>query len=150
MLIREINSQFLSLFSWFVKEFWVISFWHCQVLSEIIIWVNVTLEQKQWWVGSAWFLHEQSLKNFRLYNVYRKTSYFVYNGCWLIVNSKYKLVHFFLLSWRYHLKDVIVGKIYFLLVRIKIRYMELAIVRRETTGAGKQKSVIDFDVVICV
>lgn len=37
---------------------------------------------------------------------------------------------------RYHLKDVIVGKIYFLLVRIKIRYMELAIVRRETTGAG--------------
>jgi len=37
---------------------------------------------------------------------------------------------------RYHLKDVIVGKIYFLLVRIKIRYMELAIVRREVTGAG--------------
>ncbi|XP_055899556.1 vacuolar protein sorting-associated protein 26B-like isoform X4 [Biomphalaria glabrata] len=37
---------------------------------------------------------------------------------------------------KYHLKDVIVGKIYFLLVRIKIRYMELAIVRRETTGAG--------------
>ena len=28
------------------------------------------------------------------------------------------------------------GKIYFLLVRIKIRYMELAIVRREITGAG--------------
>ncbi|XP_076471030.1 vacuolar protein sorting-associated protein 26B-like isoform X3 [Babylonia areolata] len=37
---------------------------------------------------------------------------------------------------KYHLKDVIVGKIYFLLVRIKIRYMELAIVKRETTGAG--------------
>ncbi|KAK6191434.1 hypothetical protein SNE40_003126 [Patella caerulea] len=37
---------------------------------------------------------------------------------------------------KYHLKDVIVGKIYFLLVRIKIRYMELAIVRREITGAG--------------
>ncbi|XP_046561447.1 vacuolar protein sorting-associated protein 26B-like isoform X2 [Haliotis rubra] len=37
---------------------------------------------------------------------------------------------------KYHLKDVIVGKIYFLLVRIKIRYMELAIVRRESTGAG--------------
>lgn len=31
---------------------------------------------------------------------------------------------------------MIVGKIYFLLVRIKIRYMELAIVRREVTGAG--------------
>lgn len=38
---------------------------------------------------------------------------------------------------RYHLKDVIVGKIYFLLVRIKIKTMELAIIRRETTGAGK-------------
>ncbi|CAO3569190.1 unnamed protein product [Mortierella alpina] len=36
---------------------------------------------------------------------------------------------------RYHLKDVIVGKIYFLLVRIKIKYMELSIIRRETTGA---------------
>lgn len=38
---------------------------------------------------------------------------------------------------RYHLKDVIVGKIYFLLVRIKIKTMELAIIRRETTGACK-------------
>uniref|UniRef100_A0A914D2G8 Uncharacterized protein n=1 Tax=Acrobeloides nanus TaxID=290746 RepID=A0A914D2G8_9BILA len=30
---------------------------------------------------------------------------------------------------RYHLKDVIVGKIYFLLVRIKIKYMEIAILK---------------------
>ena len=53
---------------------------------------------------------------------------------------------------KYHLKDVIVGarpnphspahslagagKIYFLLVRIKIKYMELAIIKRETTGSG--------------
>ena len=37
---------------------------------------------------------------------------------------------------RYHLKDVIVGKIYFLLVRIKIRHMEVAIIKRETTGSG--------------
>ena len=37
---------------------------------------------------------------------------------------------------KYHLKDVIVGKIYFLLVRIKIRYMEVAIIKRETTGSG--------------
>ncbi|RKP27863.1 putative PEP8-vacuolar protein sorting/targeting protein [Syncephalis pseudoplumigaleata] len=37
---------------------------------------------------------------------------------------------------RYHLKDVIVGKIYFLLVRIKIKHMELAIIRRETAGAA--------------
>jgi hypothetical protein len=38
-------------------------------------------------------------------------------------------------SRRYHLKDVIVGKIYFLLVRIKIKHMELSIIRRETTGS---------------
>lgn len=36
----------------------------------------------------------------------------------------------------YHLQDVIIGKIYFLLVRIKIKHMELAIVRRETAGSG--------------
>lgn len=38
---------------------------------------------------------------------------------------------------RYHLKDVIVGKIYFLLVRIKIKHMEIAIIKRETTGIGQ-------------
>ena len=38
--------------------------------------------------------------------------------------------------FRYHLKDVIVGKIYFLLVRIKIKHMEVAIIKRETTGSG--------------
>jgi len=38
---------------------------------------------------------------------------------------------------KYHLKDVIVGKIYFLLVRIKIKHMELAIMKRETTGSGQ-------------
>ena len=37
---------------------------------------------------------------------------------------------------RYHLKDVIVGKIYFLLVRIKIKHMEIQIIKRETTGSG--------------
>ncbi|ORZ40282.1 putative PEP8-vacuolar protein sorting/targeting protein [Catenaria anguillulae PL171] len=36
---------------------------------------------------------------------------------------------------RYHLSDVIVGKIYFLLVRIKIKYMELSILRRESTAS---------------
>ncbi|VBB30340.1 unnamed protein product [Acanthocheilonema viteae] len=35
---------------------------------------------------------------------------------------------------KYHLKDVIVGKIYFLLVRIKIKFMEIAIIKRETVG----------------
>jgi hypothetical protein len=42
----------------------------------------------------------------------------------------------YLLFFRYHLKDVIVGKIYFLLVRIKIKHMEIDIIKRETTGTG--------------
>lgn len=45
-------------------------------------------------------------------------------------------IHFSLSLRRYHLKDVIVGKIYFLLVRIKIKHMEIAIIKRETTGSG--------------
>jgi len=38
---------------------------------------------------------------------------------------------------KYHLKDCIVGKIYFLLVCIKIKHMELEIRRREASGAGQ-------------
>lgn len=52
-----------------------------------------------------------------------------------MVNCYVILINFY----RYHLKDVIVGKIYFLLVRIKIKHMELAIIKRETTGSGKLK-----------
>lgn len=37
---------------------------------------------------------------------------------------------------RYHLQDVIVGKIYFVLVRIKIKHMEIAIIKSETVGSG--------------
>ncbi|KAF4661981.1 Vacuolar protein sorting-associated protein 26A [Perkinsus chesapeaki] len=37
---------------------------------------------------------------------------------------------------KFHLKDVVVGKVYFLLVRLKIKHMELDIIRREVTGAG--------------
>lgn len=37
---------------------------------------------------------------------------------------------------KYHLRDVIVGKIYFLLVRIKIKHMEIAILKKESTGSG--------------
>lgn len=33
---------------------------------------------------------------------------------------------------RYHIRDVILGKIYFLLVKIKIKHMELTIIKRET------------------
>lgn len=34
----------------------------------------------------------------------------------------------------YHLNDFIEGNIHFMLVRIKIKYMELAVIRRETSG----------------
>merc|ERR1712217_1017320 len=37
---------------------------------------------------------------------------------------------------KYHMKDVVVGKVYFLLVRIKIKHMELNIVRRESAGSA--------------
>jgi vacuolar protein sorting-associated protein 26 len=37
---------------------------------------------------------------------------------------------------KYHTKDVILGKINFLLVRIKIKHMEIAIIRREAAGTG--------------
>jgi len=36
---------------------------------------------------------------------------------------------------RYHLHDAIVGKIYFLLIRIQLKYMELELIRREWSGA---------------
>jgi len=35
-----------------------------------------------------------------------------------------------------HLKDVIIGKIFFLVVRIEIKYMEIGLIRRETAGTG--------------
>jgi vacuolar protein sorting-associated protein 26 len=41
----------------------------------------------------------------------------------------------------YHLKDTVVGKIYFLLVRIKLKHMELEIRRRETIGGGATAKV---------
>ena len=37
---------------------------------------------------------------------------------------------------KYHLQDVVIGKIYFLLVRIKIKYMEIVLIKRESTGSG--------------
>jgi vacuolar protein sorting-associated protein 26 len=39
---------------------------------------------------------------------------------------------------KYHLRDVIIGKIYFLLVRIKVKHMELAIIKREIIGDNNQ------------
>jgi vacuolar protein sorting-associated protein 26 len=37
---------------------------------------------------------------------------------------------------KYHLNDVVLGKVFFLLVKLKVKHMELSIVRRETTGHG--------------
>lgn len=38
----------------------------------------------------------------------------------------------------YSLDDVVLGKVYFVLVKLKIKYMELAVVRRESMGSGAQ------------
>ncbi|CAK82895.1 unnamed protein product (macronuclear) [Paramecium tetraurelia] len=37
---------------------------------------------------------------------------------------------------RYHLRDVVTGKVNFYLVKIKIKYMELAVIRKEQIGQG--------------
>lgn len=50
---------------------------------------------------------------------------------------------------RYHLKDVIVGKIYFLLVRIKIQHMELQLIKKEMTGIGMISFCVKFYTRIC-
>jgi len=52
---------------------------------------------------------------------------------------------------KYHLEDVVMGKIYFLLVRIKIKHMELAIIRRESVGSGQSmqtnsETVIKYEI----
>ncbi|KAJ6546709.1 putative PEP8-vacuolar protein sorting/targeting protein [Mycena vulgaris] len=52
---------------------------------------------------------------------------------------------------KYHLKNVVVGKIYFLLVCIKIKHMELSIIRRETTGSppnqcNESETIMKFEV----
>lgn len=52
---------------------------------------------------------------------------------------------------RYHLRDVILGRIHFLLVRIKIKHMELAILKREQCGSGsatynESETVTKFEV----
>ncbi|CAM9565727.1 unnamed protein product [Phaeothamnion confervicola] len=52
---------------------------------------------------------------------------------------------------KYHLQDAVIGKIYFLLVRIKIKHMELAVIRRETAGSGanvanESETVVKYEV----
>lgn len=56
---------------------------------------------------------------------------------------------------KYHLKDVIVGRIYFLLVRLKIKHMELSIIRRETTGVApnqynESETLVRFEVRVMI
>lgn len=43
-------------------------------------------------------------------------------------------IEFEYLKSRFSLKDVIVGRIFFLLVRLKIKHMELSLIKRETVG----------------
>ena len=40
----------------------------------------------------------------------------------------------------YHLKDVVTGRVYFILVRIKIKHMELNVIRREICGSGSSQT----------
>ncbi|ESW98633.1 hypothetical protein KL918_001975 [Ogataea parapolymorpha] len=52
---------------------------------------------------------------------------------------------------KYSLKDVIVGRIYFLLVRLKIKHMELSLIRRESCGAppnqlNESETVVKFEI----
>lgn len=48
---------------------------------------------------------------------------------------------------KYHTRDVIIGKVYFLLVRIRVKHMEVDIIKRETTGANQGSQSIDNDTV---
>jgi len=52
---------------------------------------------------------------------------------------------------KYHLKDVNIGKIYFLLVRLKIKSMNISLIKRETTGSGldmynENKTISKFEI----
>jgi vacuolar protein sorting-associated protein 26 len=40
---------------------------------------------------------------------------------------------------RYHLEDCIVGRIYFMVVRLKIKHMEICIIRKESAGFGQNQ-----------
>ncbi|GEQ70037.1 hypothetical protein JCM33374_g3713 [Metschnikowia sp. JCM 33374] len=48
---------------------------------------------------------------------------------------------------RFSLKEVIVGRIHFLLVRLKIKHMEISLIRRESVGSVP-KQVVDSDTVV--
>lgn len=48
---------------------------------------------------------------------------------------------------QYHLKEVIVGRIYFLLTRLKIKHMELSLIARESSGLQLSNYLIDSTVI---
>ena len=50
---------------------------------------------------------------------------------------------------KFHLKDCIIGKVSFNLVRIKIKLMELSIIRKETVGSG-QGAVTENERLSCI
>lgn len=56
-------------------------------------------------------------------------------------------IEFEYLKNRYSLKDMIVGKIYFLLARLKIKHMEISLIRREIVGAPPNQ-VTDSETVV--
>lgn len=56
-------------------------------------------------------------------------------------------IEFEYLKSKYNLKDVIVGKIYFLLARLKIKHMELSLIRRETVGVPPNQ-VTDSETIV--
>ena len=53
----------------------------------------------------------------------------------LFCNSFFVFIYI-IVFYRYDLKGVIIGKIYFLLIRLKIKHMEIALLRRESAGTG--------------
>ena len=51
---------------------------------------------------------------------------------------------------KFHVNDVIVGRVFFLLVRIKIKHMELAIVKRESAQSASNFVVISIYIYIYI
>ena len=50
-------------------------------------------------------------------------------------------IEFEYLNSRFSLKEVIVGRIFFFLVRLKIKHMEISLIRRESVGLGPNQAV---------
>jgi len=49
-----------------------------------------------------------------------------------LVHLEYELFHS-----KYHLKDCVLGKVYFVDVKMRIKLVELQIIKKETLGTGK-------------